>query len=72
MKLVESKMPIEGELMFDFSSAKNVWDFDESGNHKMSHCMKAVDFMIKWRDEIMADWQLASSGEKVFKIEPLK
>jgi len=24
------------------------------------------------RDELLADWQLATSGEEVFKIEPLK
>lgn len=24
------------------------------------------------RDELMADWELASSGENVFKIDPLK
>lgn len=24
------------------------------------------------RDELMEDWKLASSGEKVFKIDPLK
>ncbi len=52
MKLVENKRPIEGELMFDFSSADNVWDFDESGEHKMSHCMKAVDYIVEWTDEV--------------------
>ena len=24
------------------------------------------------KDELMADWQLAASGQEVFKIEPLK
>jgi len=24
------------------------------------------------RDELMADWDLATSGENVFKIDPLK
>ena len=24
------------------------------------------------RDELMADWELASSGENIFKIDPLK
>ena len=24
------------------------------------------------QDELMADWELASNGEEIFKIEPLK
>ncbi len=52
MKLVENKRPVEGELMLDFSSAENVWNFDESGEHKMSHCMKAVDYIVEWPDEV--------------------
>ena len=35
--------------------------------------MKLVQAWIEiHKDELVADWQLASSGEEVFKIEPLK
>lgn len=34
---------------------------------------KLVEAWIELRqDELMANWQLASSGQKVFQIEPLK
>ncbi len=34
---------------------------------------KLVDAWIEiHRDELMADWELAISGEPVFKIDPLK
>jgi hypothetical protein len=29
-------------------------------------------WIIIHQDELMADWELAISGEQVFKIEPLK
>lgn len=35
--------------------------------------MKLVQAWIEiHRDELMADWELASKGENIFKIEPLK
>jgi hypothetical protein len=37
---------------------------------------KKLKLVQKWidlhRDELMANWELASSGESVFSIEPLK
>ncbi len=34
---------------------------------------KLVDAWIEiHKDELMADWELASNGEQVFKIDPLK
>ncbi len=35
--------------------------------------LKLVEAWIEiHRDEIMADWQLASNGNEIFKIDPLK
>lgn len=35
--------------------------------------LKLVEAWIEiHKDELMADWELASKGESVFKIEPLK
>ena len=35
--------------------------------------LKLVDAWIEiHKDELMADWSLASNGEQVFKIDPLK
>jgi shikimate kinase len=35
--------------------------------------MKLVQAWIEiHKDELMADWELASSGESIFKIDPLK
>jgi len=35
--------------------------------------MKLVQAWIEiHKEELMADWELASKGESVFKIEPLK
>jgi hypothetical protein len=35
--------------------------------------LKLVEAWIEiHKDEIMADWQLASNGQEIFKIEPLK
>ena len=41
---------IEKELEFDFRDALNAIQFD-GYDHKMSHCMKAVDFLVEWDDE---------------------
>ena len=40
----------EGELEFDFTSAFNAEYFDDD-RHGMSHCMKAVDFLVEWEAE---------------------
>ncbi len=40
----------EDELEFDFSDALNAIRFDGI-DHRMSHCMKAVDFLVEWADE---------------------
>jgi len=38
-----------------------------------SNKMKLVQAWIEiHRDELMANWELASSGEAVFRIDPLK
>jgi shikimate kinase len=38
-----------------------------------SNKMKLIQAWIEiHQDELMADWELAASGETVFKIEPLK
>ena len=38
-----------------------------------SNKMKLVQAWIEiHRDELMADWELASKGQEVFKIEPLR
>lgn len=42
---------IEQDLEFDFRTAISSEQFDEQGNHKMAHCMKAVDFLVEWPDE---------------------
>ena len=41
---------IENELEFDFSAAIDAVRFD-GVDHKMSHCMKPVDFLVEWDDE---------------------
>jgi hypothetical protein len=40
----------EKELEFDFRSALQVIRFDNEEQHGMSHCMKAVDFLVEWED----------------------
>lgn len=37
---------VEGNLLFDFSSAVRSTKFDEEGAHGLTHCMKAVDFLV--------------------------
>ena len=37
----------EGNLRFDFSAALNVRRFDDQATHGLSHCMKAVDFIVE-------------------------
>ncbi len=43
---------VEGDLKFDFSNALNCRKFD-SEDHGLSHCMKAVDFIVELRDRIL-------------------
>jgi hypothetical protein len=45
------KVLSEGELVFDFSAAINSDQFDDKDTHKLSHCMKAVDFIVEWDNE---------------------
>lgn len=40
----------ERTLEFDFSSADRAVRFDGE-THRMSHCMKSVDFLVEWSDE---------------------
>jgi len=37
----------EGNLQFDFSQALTSRRFDQSATHGLSHCMKAVDFIVE-------------------------
>lgn len=41
----------EGDLLFDFSAAIMADQFDDEATHKLSHCMKAVDFIVEWKHE---------------------
>ncbi|PCJ88239.1 MAG: hypothetical protein COA54_02945 [Thiotrichaceae bacterium] len=40
---------IEADLEFDFTDALDAIKFDDSG-HALSHCMKAVDFVVELAD----------------------
>ena len=40
----------EGESIFDFTAAIRSEKFDDE-NHRMSHCMKSVDFIVEWADD---------------------
>jgi hypothetical protein len=46
------RQAIEREIVIDCSKALSVWNFDESGNFAMAHCMKGVDFLIEWKTEV--------------------
>jgi hypothetical protein len=45
------EMLTEGDLEFDFSAAILSEQFDNPETHKLSHCMKAVDFIVEWDRE---------------------
>lgn len=47
-------MPVltEGELEFDFPAAIQAMKFDDGG-HGLSHCMKAVDFIVELADRYL-------------------
>jgi hypothetical protein len=42
----------EGGFEFDFSKAYNAIKFDKDRKPAMTDCLKAVDFLIEWEDEI--------------------
>jgi hypothetical protein len=42
----------EGQLTFDFGTALNATKFDDAG-HGLSHCMKAVDFIVEFHDRYL-------------------
>ena len=42
----------EGDLQFDFSAATSARRFDDA-SHGLSHCMKAVDFVVELDDRIL-------------------
>ena len=42
------------------------------GDMKTSKCKLVEAWIEIHNDELMADWELASNGEEIFKIEPLK
>lgn len=40
----------EGNLRIDIADNADAWRFDDEATHPLSHCMKAVDFIIEWED----------------------
>lgn len=42
----------EGDLEVSFSGAEHAWKFDGE-THKLSHCMKAVDFVVEFPDKYL-------------------
>lgn len=40
----------EGDLRIDVADEADVRRFDDEASHPLSHCMKAVDFVIEWED----------------------
>jgi len=48
----------EGKLIFDFATAIDAFKFDETNSalpsfHGLSHCMKAVDFVVEYEDHYL-------------------
>ena len=45
----------ERDIQFDFSSALRAWRFDTEGQggHGLTHCMKAVDFVVELEDHYL-------------------
>jgi len=43
---------VEGNLRIEFPSTVRAWKFDDGEVHGLSHCMKAVDFVVEERDRI--------------------
>jgi len=46
------KVVVEGGLEFQLPADATVRKFDADDTHGLSHCMKAVDFIIEWKDRI--------------------
>jgi len=44
---------IEDDLQFDFTKALSTKRFDDPAHHGLSHCMKAVDFVVELSDRIL-------------------
>ncbi len=40
----------EGDLRFDFTKAVRAKRFDDKAQHGLTHCMKAVDFILETKD----------------------
>ena len=63
-------------LHAECAGAKAVFDIVEGTVLAGALPPSKTKLVLAWieihRDELMADWQLAVSGEEVFKIEPLK
>ena len=57
----------EKELEFDFTTALNVIRFDDEQKHGMSHCMKAVDFLVEWDDSF---WFVEVKDPSATRIPP--
>ncbi len=57
----------------DPSKEKGPWACAVLEGDIKSNKMKLIQAWIEiHQDELMADWELAASGETVFKIDPLK
>lgn len=42
---------VEKDLFFDFSRAQYAFKLDDS-NHGLSHCLKSVDFVVEWTNQL--------------------
>jgi len=40
----------EGDLQLTINGAIGARKFDDDSSHKLSHCMKAVDFIVEYPD----------------------
>jgi hypothetical protein len=47
------KVAQEGELRVEFPDSAQIRKFDAEASHKLSHCMKAVDFVIELSNDIL-------------------
>ena len=46
-------MLMEGNLQITFPRGVNARKFDDKSSHGLSHCMKAVDFMVELTDRVL-------------------
>lgn len=44
---------VEDELEFDFTGALDAFKLDDPATHGLSHCMKAVDFVVEYPDYVL-------------------